>query len=75
MVDDYGTSVLSMLGNIVTAWSWFGVNELGAGLHEYGFTEGRLFALVMFAAAQFAIVIGFALMSRLSRSRMLAAKV
>ena len=42
MIRDYGTAVLAVLGNVVTAWSWFGVNELGAGLHNYGFTEGRL---------------------------------
>ncbi len=29
----------------VTSWSWFGVNELGVGLHSYGFTEGVLPAL------------------------------
>src|SRR3712207_8545464 len=28
--------------------SWFGTNELGAGLHAYGFTEGVVPALVAF---------------------------
>ena len=51
MIRDYGTAVLAVAGNIVTAWSWFGVNELGAGLHKYGFTEGRLMYLMMFALA------------------------
>ncbi|MCP4193208.1 MAG: cytochrome c biogenesis protein CcsA [Planctomycetaceae bacterium] len=45
MVKERGLAVLSVVGNIVTAWSWFGVNELGVGLHSYGFTEGRLVAL------------------------------
>ncbi len=57
LVRDYGTSVLAIAGNIVTAWSWFGVNELKAGLHTYGFTEGRLFALVVFVASQFALIL------------------
>jgi ABC-type transport system involved in cytochrome c biogenesis permease subunit len=57
MIRDYGTAVLAMAGNIVTAWSWFGVNELKAGLHTYGFTEGRLLALALFAAVQFAIIV------------------
>ena len=56
MVGDFGTSILAMLGNIVTAWSWFGVNELRAGLHTYGFTEGRLLALAAFVAIQLAII-------------------
>ena len=51
MIKDRGLAVLAMVGNIVTAWSWFGVNELGAGLHSYGFTEGvaRLLAIVILA--------------------------
>ncbi|MCA9057609.1 MAG: hypothetical protein KDA85_03890, partial [Planctomycetaceae bacterium] len=56
MVGDVGTSILAIIGNIVTAWSWFGVNELRAGLHSYGFTEGRLFALGLFIASQLLIV-------------------
>jgi hypothetical protein len=43
-------------GNITVSWSWFGVNELGIGLHSYGFTEGTLRALGLFVASQLAIV-------------------
>lgn len=42
LIGDRGLAILAVFGNIVTAWSWFGVNELGVGLHSYGFTEGRL---------------------------------
>lgn len=55
MVRDRGVAVLAILGNVVTAWSWFGVNELGVGLHAYGFTEGRLFWLAGFCLSQFVI--------------------
>lgn len=58
MIRDYGTAVLAMFGNIVTAWSWFGVNELKAGLHTYGFTEGRLLALLVFMSLQTIIIAG-----------------
>lgn len=51
-VGPYGMAVLSLIGNVVTAWSWFGVNELRAGLHSYGFTEGRLMALAVFCLSQ-----------------------
>ena len=51
-VKDRGLAVLAIGGNIVTGWSWFGVNELGVGLHSYGFTEGVLFALGIFACSQ-----------------------
>ncbi len=52
MVKDRGLAVLAVLGNIIVGWSWFGVNELGVGLHSYGFTEGVLFALALFATSQ-----------------------
>jgi hypothetical protein len=58
LVRDYGTAVLAIGGNIITAWSWFGVNELGAGLHNYGFTEGRLFYLGMFVVGNLALIAG-----------------
>ena len=34
-----GLAVLAVLGNVVTAFSWFGTNLLGIGLHSYGFTQ------------------------------------
>ncbi|WP_437186377.1 cytochrome c biogenesis protein CcsA [Planctomicrobium sp. SH668] len=55
LVNDRGLAVLAILGNVVTAWSWFGVNELGVGLHSYGFTEGRLQKMGQFMFSQLAI--------------------
>ncbi len=59
LVRDFGTAVLAIIGNIVTAWSWFGVNQLQAGLHSYGFTEGRLAAMLLFMVSQLALVLAF----------------
>lgn len=56
MVKERGLAALAVAGNIVTAWSWFGVNELGVGLHSYGFTEGVLMALGLFIVSQLAII-------------------
>lgn len=42
-----GLMQLLVFGNIVTAWSWFGTNLLGVGLHSYGFTESGSFWLYM----------------------------
>jgi ABC-type transport system involved in cytochrome c biogenesis permease subunit len=50
MVKQRGIAVMALFGNIVTAWSWFGTNELGIGLHSYGFMEGTRLALVLFGA-------------------------
>ena len=43
-------------GNIVTSWSYFGVNQLGVGLHSYGFTEGVLVALGVFCLSQLVMI-------------------
>ncbi|HUE72701.1 MAG TPA: cytochrome c biogenesis protein CcsA [Pirellulaceae bacterium] len=48
LVKDRGLALLAIGGNVITAWSWFGVNELGIGLHSYGFTDGVLRALGTF---------------------------
>jgi ABC-type transport system involved in cytochrome c biogenesis permease subunit len=52
-----GVAALAVAGNIVTAWSWFGVNQLGVGLHAYGFTEGRTLAIALFVASQLAVIV------------------
>ena len=63
LVKDRGLAVLAVGGNIVTSWSWFGVNELGVGLHSYGFTEGVLRALGLFAISQL-IVMGLGMLPK-----------
>ena len=55
MIKGRGLAVLTVLGSIVVSWSWFGTNELGVGLHTYGFTEGRLMKLALFCLADLAI--------------------
>ncbi len=56
MVGARGFSILAIGGNIVTGWSYFGTNELGIGLHSYGFTEGVLMWLSVFIATQLAFM-------------------
>jgi ABC-type transport system involved in cytochrome c biogenesis permease subunit len=55
LVRERGFAVLAVLGNIVVSWSWFGVNQLGVGLHSYGFTNGVTITLVIYAFSQLAI--------------------
>jgi ABC-type transport system involved in cytochrome c biogenesis permease subunit len=56
LVKARGLALLAIGGNIVTAWSWFGVNMLGVGLHNYGFMEGHLFWLLFFVSTQLALI-------------------
>ncbi len=57
MVKERGLALLAIFGNVVTAWSWFGVNELGIGLHSYGFTDGVLKMLAIFWVSQAAVML------------------
>ena len=58
-----GLAVLAVAGNIVTIWSWFGTNQLGVGLHSYGFTKGVLVALA-YSVGIHAFIIGLGLLPR-----------
>ena len=43
---------MSLFGNIVTSFSWWGVNMLGVGLHSYGFMEQAFFWLAAYSLSQ-----------------------
>jgi len=56
LIRERGLMNLAVVGNIVTSWSWFGVNMLGIGLHSYGFTDAAFRWLMLFVASQLAII-------------------
>lgn len=47
-IRERGLMAMSIAGMAVTAFSWFGVNMLGVGLHSYGFTDKAFSALAGF---------------------------
>ena len=54
IVRERGIMALAILGNIITAWSWFGTNLLGVGLHSYGFTDSGFLWMCAFVLSQLA---------------------
>ncbi len=56
LVRDRGIMNLAVFGNVVTSFSWFGVNMLGIGLHAYGFMDAAFMWLILFIASQLAII-------------------
>jgi len=56
LVKQRGLANLAVFGNVVTAWSWFGTNQLGVGLHSYGFTSAAALALVIFNGAMLGVI-------------------
>lgn len=55
-IRERGLMNMAMFGNIVTSFSWFGVNMLGAGLHSYGFMEEAPFWLFAFVGYQLLLI-------------------
>lgn len=56
LAGDRGVALLAIGGNIITAWSWFGTNMLGVGLHSYGFMDSALAWLLAFVASQLLLI-------------------
>lgn len=63
MVRERGLMNMAIIGNIVTSWSWFGVNMLDIGLHSYGFMDAAFHWLLAFVGLQL-LLIALGLMPR-----------
>ena len=57
MIKERGLMNMAIFGNIVTSFSWFGVNMLGIGLHSYGFMDAGFNWLVFFIGSQVALIL------------------
>jgi ABC-type transport system involved in cytochrome c biogenesis permease subunit len=68
MIRERGLVVCAIGGNIVTSWSWFGVNMLGIGLHSYGFTDAAFKWLMLFVGSQIAFIVLGSLPSKMWKS-------
>jgi hypothetical protein len=55
-VRERGLIAMALFGNIVTSFSWFGVNMLGIGLHSYGFMDQAFLGLVAFVFSQLFLI-------------------
>jgi ABC-type transport system involved in cytochrome c biogenesis permease subunit len=56
MAKQMGVAILAVAGNMIVAWSWFGTNQLGVGLHAYGFNNTIATALVSAWAIHLAVI-------------------
>ena len=57
LIRDRGLMATAIFGNIITAFSWFGVNMLGVGLHSYGFMDKAFWWLAGFCATQVLLIV------------------
>src|SRR6202030_3502713 len=56
-IKERGLMAMAVFGNIVTSFSWFGVNMLGIGLHSYGFMDRAFYWLMFFDASQVLLIV------------------
>jgi len=56
MAKSRGVALLAIAGNMVTGWSWFGTNQLGVGLHAYGFNDQLAWGLTAFWLSQLGLI-------------------
>ena len=64
LIRDRGLMAAAVFGNIITSFSWFGVNMLGVGLHSYGFMDEAFLWLMLFIASQVVFIVLAALPPR-----------
>ena len=57
IIRERGLINCAIFGNVVTSWSWFGVNMLGIGLHSYGFTDAAFRWLMLFVISQLGFIV------------------
>ena len=68
-IRERGFMQMTIVGNMITAWSFFGTNLLGVGLHNYGFTKSGAYWLFAFMATQVIVMLIGAIPLRHWRSR------
>lgn len=56
LIQSRGLMLAAIGGNILTSFSWFGVNMLGIGLHSYGFMDKAFWWLMLFVVSQLVII-------------------
>ncbi|MDP6753735.1 MAG: cytochrome c biogenesis protein CcsA [Verrucomicrobiota bacterium] len=68
MIRERGLVSMAIFGNAVTAWSFFGTNMLGIGLHSYGFMDKAFAWLMVFVCAQLVIMTGGLMLGTLGQA-------
>jgi len=69
MIREGGIVAMAIFGNAVTAWSFFGTNMLGIGLHSYGFMDKAFAWLMVFVCTQIVVMTGGLMLGTLGQAR------
>ncbi len=56
-IRELGINLAAIFGGCIIAFSWWGVNLLGVGLHSYGWTSGVFTTLSIFYISEFLVIV------------------
>ena len=56
LLDEIGLHCCNLVLGCIVIFSWFGVNQLGVGLHAYGFTDGIWPKIYAYWLSQFLLI-------------------
>ena len=68
IIRERGLVAMAIFGNAVTAWSFFGTNMLGIGLHSYGFMDKAFAWLMVFVFVQIVMLTGGLMLGTLGQA-------
>jgi len=68
IIRERGLVSMAIFGNAVTAWSFFGTNMLGIGLHSYGFMDKAFAWLMVFVFVQIVVMTGGLMLGTLGQA-------
>ena len=68
LIRERGLVAMAIFGNAVTAWSFFGTNMLGIGLHSYGFMDKAFAWLMVFVCIQIVVMTGGLMLGTLNQT-------
>jgi len=68
IIRERGLVAMAIFGNAVTAWSFFGTNMLGIGLHSYGFMDKAFAWLMVFVCIQIVVMTGGLMLGTLGQA-------
>ena len=68
IIRERGMVAAAIFGNVITAWSFFGTNMLGIGLHSYGFMDKAFAWLMVFVCSQIVVMTGGLMLGTLDNS-------
>ena len=68
LIRERGLVAMAIFGNAVTAWSFFGTNMLGIGLHSYGFMDKAFAWLMVFVCIQIVVMTGGLMLGTLGQT-------